>query len=146
MQTMNITPSSRNNRHLILFKVAPYNFCAPAAEVESIIMLPPVSRLPKVPPSVIGLINHRGQVYRVISLRRKLGLETGPPRMEGQRILTSLPTGLTAFREAAWAANAEIRYGMFTDLDLEGESDAPGELQSLDYEPLTIQFGVRYAF
>ena len=94
---MNITPSSRNNRHLILFEVAPYNFCAPAAEVESIIMLPPVSRLPKVPPSVIGLINHRGQVYRVISLRRKLGLETGPPRMEGQLILTSLPTGLTAF-------------------------------------------------
>lgn len=94
---MNITPSSRNNRHLILFKVVPYNFCAPAAEVESIIMLPPVSRLPKVPPSVIGLINHRGQVYRVISLRRKLGLETGPPRMEGQLILTSLPTGLTAF-------------------------------------------------
>ena len=46
----------------------------------------------------------------------------------------------------AWAANAEIRYGMFSDLDLEGESDAPGELQSLDYEPLTIQFGVRYAF
>jgi opacity protein-like surface antigen len=46
----------------------------------------------------------------------------------------------------AWAANAEIRYGMFSDLDLEGESDAPGELQSLDYEPLTIQFGIRYAF
>lgn len=94
---MDITPSSRNNRHLVLFNVAPYRFCAPATEVESIIMLPPVSRLPKVPPSVIGLINHRGQVYRVISLRRKLGLETGPPRMEGQLILTSLPTGLTAF-------------------------------------------------
>ena len=60
-------------------------------------MLPPVSRLPMAPPSVIGLINHRGQVYRVISLRRKLGLETGPPRMEGQLILTNLPTGLTAF-------------------------------------------------
>ncbi len=97
MQTMNITPSSRNNRHLILFKVIPYNFCAPATEVESIIMLPPVSRLPMAPPSVIGLINHRGQVYRVISLRRKLGLESGPPRMEGQLILTTLSTGLTAF-------------------------------------------------
>ena len=97
MHTMNITPSSRNNRHLVLFNVAPYDFCAPAAEVESIIMLPPVSRLPMAPPSVIGLINHRGQVYRVISLRRKLGLETGPPRMEGQLILTSLPVGLTAF-------------------------------------------------
>jgi len=94
---MNITPSSRNNQHLIQFNVAPYAFCAPAAEVESIIMLPPVSRLPLAPPSVIGLINHRGQVYRVISLRRKLGLETGPPRMEGQLILTHLPAGLTAF-------------------------------------------------
>lgn len=79
MQPMNITPSSRNNQHLIVFNVVPYTFCAPAAEVESIIMLPPVSRLPMAPPSVIGLVNHRGQVYRVVSLRRKLGLETGPP-------------------------------------------------------------------
>jgi chemotaxis signal transduction protein len=94
---MTITPSSRNNRHLILFNVAPYRFCAPAAEVESMIMVPPVSRLPLAPPSVIGLINHRGQVYRVISLRRKLGLETGPSLPQGQLILTSLPTGLTAF-------------------------------------------------
>jgi len=94
---MPITPSSRNNRHLILFNVAPYHFCAPAAEVESMIMVPPVSRLPLAPPSVIGLINHRGQVYRVISLRRKLGLETGSARPQGQLILTSLPTGLTAF-------------------------------------------------
>jgi nucleoid-associated protein YgaU len=94
---MPITPSSRNNRHLILFNVTPYHFCAPAAEVESMIMVPPVSRLPLAPPSVIGLINHRGQVYRVISLRRKLGLETGPSLPQGQLILTSLPTGLTAF-------------------------------------------------
>lgn len=79
MQPMNITPSSRNNQHLIVFNVVPYTFCAPAAEVESIIMLPPVSRLPMASPSVIGLVNHRGQVYRVVSLRRKLGLETGPP-------------------------------------------------------------------
>jgi len=94
---MPITPSSRNNRHLILFNVAPYHFCAPAAEVESMIMVSPVSRLPLAPPSVIGLINHRGQVYRVISLRRKLGLETGPPLPQGQLILTNLSTGPTAF-------------------------------------------------
>ena len=49
-------------------------------------------------------------------------------------------------RDRAWAAYAEIRYGMFSEVDLKGESDAPGELQSLDCEPLTIQFGVRYAF
>ena len=94
---MEIEVSARNNRHLVVFKVDPYCFCAPAADVERFIMVPPVSRVPKTPPSVIGLINHRGQVYRVISLRRKLGLETGPPQTAGQLILTNLSTGLTAF-------------------------------------------------
>ena len=94
---MDIPPSSRDKRHLIIFKVSPYGFCAPAAEVEGIIMVPHVSRLPMAPPSVVGLINHRGQVYRVISLRRKLGLEANPPVMEGQLILSNRPAGPTAF-------------------------------------------------
>jgi len=94
---MTMTPSSRNNRHLVIFKVAPYTFCAPTGEVERFTTVPPISRLPKAPPAVIGVINHRGQVYRVISLRRKLGLETGPPKTEGQLILTRLPSGPTAF-------------------------------------------------
>jgi len=60
-------------------------------------MVPPISRLPQAPPAIIGVINHRGQIYRVVSLRRKLGLETGPPKTEGQLILTRLPAGPTAF-------------------------------------------------
>lgn len=94
---MTITPSSRNDRHLVIFTVAPYTFCAPTGEVERFIKVTTIRRLPQAPPAVIGVINHRGQVFRVVSLRRKLGLETGPPKTEGPLILTRLPSGPTAF-------------------------------------------------
>lgn len=45
-----------------------------------------------------------------------------------------------------WLLQGEIRYTSFTDLDLEGEGRTEGEFSSLDYEPLTIQFGVQYRF
>jgi len=94
---MDITPAVWNNRHPVVFNVAPYGFCAPATEVDGIITVPHVRPLPQAPPSVIGVANHRGVVYRVISLRRKRGLESGPPRVEGQLILTRLPSGRAAF-------------------------------------------------
>lgn len=94
---MEISPSSPGKPHLIVFKVAPYTFCAPAVEVGRIVAMPPMSPLPKAPPSIIGVIQHHGHVYRVLSLRRKLGLENGPPRLEGQLILTRLPSGNCAF-------------------------------------------------
>lgn len=45
-----------------------------------------------------------------------------------------------------WFLQGEVRYASFTDLELEGESGAAGELSSLDYEPLTLQLGVIYRF
>ncbi|MEM1113312.1 MAG: OmpW family outer membrane protein [Pseudomonadota bacterium] len=45
-----------------------------------------------------------------------------------------------------WALNGELRYGQFDNIDLEGESGAPGEIESLDYTPLSAQFGVIYRF
>jgi len=96
---MDITAAARDHDHghLVVFNVAPYGLCAPAAEVEGIIVVPHIRPLPQAPPSTIGVVQHRGQVYRVISLRRKLGLESGPPLLEGQLILTRLAVGLTAF-------------------------------------------------
>ena len=45
-----------------------------------------------------------------------------------------------------WLLQGEVRYTAFTDLDLEAESGAQGDISSLDYEPLTLQFGVMYRF
>jgi hypothetical protein len=58
VQAIPSIPSSRNNRHLILFNVAPCHFCAPAAEVESMIMVPPVSRLPLAPAALDEIVHH----------------------------------------------------------------------------------------
>ena len=89
---------ARGQDHLVLFNVAACHLAAPAAEVERIIVAPRIRPLPQAPPSIIGVVPHRGQIYRVISLRRKFGLEAGPPSpSKGQLILTRLPAGLTAF-------------------------------------------------
>ena len=45
-----------------------------------------------------------------------------------------------------WALNGELRYGSFDDVDLEGESGAPGEIESLDYSQLSAQLGVIFKF
>ncbi len=44
-----------------------------------------------------------------------------------------------------WSLNGELRYGSVTGIDLDGEN-APGKLSDFDYEPLTFQLGLRYAF
>ncbi len=72
---MDNTSTNRDHGHLVVFNVAPYSLCAPAAEVEGIIVAPRIRPLPQAPPSIIGVVQHRGQVYRVISLRRR----TTPP-------------------------------------------------------------------
>lgn len=53
--------------------------------------------LPKAPAALVGVVNHRGHVVQVISLRRKFGLESGRPDLSGLLIVTELPTGMTAF-------------------------------------------------
>ena len=47
--------------------------------VQEIINLPPVTRLPRSPDYVLGVINLRGMVVPVIDLRRKLGLPAAEP-------------------------------------------------------------------
>ena len=68
---MNNTSTNRDYGHLVVFNDAPYSLCAPAAEVEGIIVAQRIRPLPQAPPSIIGVVQHRGQVYQVVSLRRR---------------------------------------------------------------------------
>jgi purine-binding chemotaxis protein CheW len=88
---------SGDHRHLAIFRVASYIFCAPAHTIFAITSLPAWTRIPKTPPSILGAINHRGQVVVVVSLRNKLGLEPMPPSERGQLIIAELNVGLTGF-------------------------------------------------
>ncbi len=94
---MAISNPPGDNRHLAIFRVASYLFCAPAHTIAAITDLPAWTRIPKAPPSILGAVNHRGQVVVVVSLRRKLGLEPPPDADRSQLIIAELATGLTGF-------------------------------------------------
>jgi chemotaxis signal transduction protein len=84
-------------RPLAIFRVASYLFCAPAHTIAAITDLPAWTRIPKTPPSVLGAVNHRGQVVVVVCLRRKLGLTPLPASARSQLIIAEIDTGLTGF-------------------------------------------------
>jgi chemotaxis signal transduction protein len=58
-------PHSAQHQQLAVFEVRPYRFCAPADAIASIAPVPHVTPLPKAPPAVVGLVNHRGRVVQV---------------------------------------------------------------------------------
>ena len=45
-----------------------------------------------------------------------------------------------------WRLQTELRYGRIDDIDLDGESGDPGEIEDIDYETTTLQVGLVYAF
>lgn len=54
-------------------------FAVPVANVQEILDVVPVARLPQAPPCVAGIIDVRGKAYPVVDLRIKLGLPPAEP-------------------------------------------------------------------
>ncbi|MBK1656664.1 chemotaxis protein CheW [Paracraurococcus ruber] len=91
-------------------------FAIPIAEVQEILDLRPVSRLPHAPASLVGLIDVRGGSVPVMDLRALLGLSPIDPG-PGTRILVlevALPT-------------QRLRLGLIVDqvFEVTGLDDAP---------------------
>ncbi len=53
--------------------------------------------------------------------------------------------GVTYAINNDWSLNGEIRYGSFSGIDLTGEGNI-GQINDLDYDPLTIGMGLQYNF
>ena len=60
--------------HLVSFRMAGETYALGIAQVEGIINLVPITRVPKAPPYIEGVINMRGEIVPVINLRRRLRL------------------------------------------------------------------------
>ncbi|MBN1672210.1 MAG: purine-binding chemotaxis protein CheW [Kiritimatiellae bacterium] len=60
----------------LTFKLAEEEYAVGILKVEEIIGLQPITRVPRTPPFVRGVVNLRGRVIPVIDLRLKFGLET----------------------------------------------------------------------
>ena len=59
---------------LVTFSLGPEEFGVDIMRVQEIIRIPPITRVPKAPTYVEGVINLRGNVIPVISLRIRFGM------------------------------------------------------------------------
>jgi purine-binding chemotaxis protein CheW len=60
---------------LVTFRVGQEDFCASIANVREIVRLPQITKMPGTPSYVAGVINLRGRVISVISIRERFKLE-----------------------------------------------------------------------
>jgi purine-binding chemotaxis protein CheW len=71
---MNETTTKTENLKLIVFQLVDKEYAIPVNQVRSIEKLEHITRLPKTPAYVKGVINLRGVVTPIIDLRSKFGL------------------------------------------------------------------------
>ena len=62
---------------LVVFRLGNEEFCVQILQVQEIILLSPITRVPKTPAFVEGVINLRGEIIPVVDLRKRFGLEVG---------------------------------------------------------------------
>lgn len=81
------TASTGEDMQLVVFRLGAEEFGVPIMCVQEIVRVPEqLTRVPRTPAFVEGVINLRGAVLPVIDLRGRLGLE-GVDRNDGQRIM-----------------------------------------------------------
>lgn len=87
----------RQEEQLVLFRLADEHYGLEIGCVREIIVWQPVTRVPRTPPFIEGVINLRGQIIPVIDLRRRFGLPEAQ-RDRSSRIvvveIASVVTGL----------------------------------------------------
>lgn len=85
--------SDDDDTQVVIFRLGAEEFGVPIMSVQEIVRVPEVlTRVPKTPAFVEGVINLRGTVLPVIDQRSRLGLPA-LPRSEGQRIMVYMLGG-----------------------------------------------------
>ncbi len=85
---------SDDEEQVVVFRLGKEEFGVPIDSVQEIVRVSEeLTRVPKAPPSVEGVINLRGAVLPVVDLRRRLGLEH-VERSDRQRIIVLLISGV----------------------------------------------------
>lgn len=86
METATKAPRTGQTRQLVVFSIADEVYAVDIHQVKEIIRVPEITRVPRTPDFVEGVVNLRGSVIPVIDLRKRLGFEAGEAGRE-QRIV-----------------------------------------------------------
>ncbi len=82
---------------LLVFRLAGEAYAFPVTCALEILQVPVIVPVPNVPPSILGIINFRGQILSVTTIHGVLGLSQAEPGSGGRVIVTkelSLMTGI----------------------------------------------------
>ncbi len=80
------TRPSATEKQLVVFSLGREEFAVDVAQVREIIRMEEITRMPKSPPFVEGIINLRGQIIAVIDLAKRLNMNPSE-RTEADRIV-----------------------------------------------------------
>lgn len=82
---------------IVLFKVGPHRCGIPVRLVQEVVWMVSVTHFPRGPAFVEGVVNLRGTVIPILDLRKRFGLEPGPPDSRTRILVVGLrgrPAGL----------------------------------------------------
>jgi purine-binding chemotaxis protein CheW len=68
-------------------------YAIPLSAVRQVTQVSPLSRVPRAPPALLGVMNHAGRVACVVDLGPLVGLRSRPARPEGKVVLLQWPRG-----------------------------------------------------
>jgi len=74
-------------QQFVSFRLDRQMFGVEVGLVQEVLPPPPVTRAPKAPPEVIGLLNLRGQIVTAIDLRRRMHLPPAAPDRPGMHLV-----------------------------------------------------------
>lgn len=82
---------------LVSFMLADEEYGVEVLKVREIIRMPTVTKMPNVPQHVEGIINLRGKVIPIISMRKRFGLMEGEDNSQARIIIMDVCGSLTGF-------------------------------------------------
>ena len=81
------------NRQYLTFSLADEDYAIEVFKVREVLELIKITRVPRMPPFMLGVINLRGSVVPVIDLRLKLGMEAAKATQDSSIIILEILVG-----------------------------------------------------
>jgi purine-binding chemotaxis protein CheW len=80
----------KNSSQFVGFSLADQEYAFGIGQIQEIVILDRITRVPQVPPYVDGVSNLRGKIIPIINLRRLLGLPPKPSDTETRTIVVNV--------------------------------------------------------
>ncbi len=99
------------SQEVLVFEVGGDRMALPLASVKEILKLAPITPVPRARRDVLGILSVRGRITTVLDLRRRLGLDEGPPSRNSRILLVERAGEVVGLRVDGVSAVLRLRSG-----------------------------------